>query len=138
MLPPGALLNTNYMYWATSLIYMFFFLKCFVSITITKTLLLIPPCQEMMSQHSKTSCCTMVDRVSPPTKELWRSNREVNRGKSRQIAANRGIFHPEKNGDHFFEKSRRIASKRAFQKTMAITLEVKFEPFLACTIFVVA
>ena len=50
--------------------------------------------------------------------------------------AYRGIFHPEKNGDHFFEKSRPIASQRAFQKTIVITLEVKFEPFLACTILV--
>ena len=48
----------------------------------------------------------------------------------------RGKFPPEKNGDHFFEKSRPITSQRAFQKTMAITLEVKFEPFLACTILV--
>ena len=47
-----------------------------------------------------------------------------------------GKFHPEKNGDHFFEKSRPIASQRAFQKKLAITLEVKFEPFLACTILV--
>ena len=58
------------------------------------------------------------------------------RGGSPRIAEDRGKFHPEKNGDHFFEKSRPISSQRAFQKTMAITLEVKFEPFLACTILV--
>ena len=28
----------------------------------------------------------------------------MNRGKSRQIAANRGKFHSENNGDHFFKK----------------------------------
>ena len=51
------------------------------------------------------------------------------RGKSRQIAAKFGKFRFKKNGDHFFKKSRPIASQRAFQKTMAITLEVKFDPF---------
>ena len=56
--------------------------------------------------------------------------------KSRQIAANSIqktmaiTFLKDRDG------SRRIASQRAFQKTMAITLEVKFEPFLACTILV--
>ena len=47
-----------------------------------------------------------------PTKELWRSKREVNRGKSRQITANRGKFHSENNGDHFFKRSRWIATDR--------------------------
>ena len=60
----------------------------------------------------------------------------ANRGKSRQIAAKFGKFRFKKNGDHFFKKSRPIASQRAFQKTMAITLEVKFDPYLACTILV--
>ena len=58
------------------------------------------------------------------------------RGESRQIVANRSIFHSKNNGDHFFENSRPIASQRAFQKTMAITLKVKFQLFLACTILV--
>ena len=47
------------------------------------------------------------------------------RGKSRQIAEKFGKFRFFKNGDHFFKKSRRIASQRAIQKTMAIILEVK-------------
>ena len=34
------------------------------------------------------------------------------RGESRQIAANRGKFHSENNGDHFFKRSRRIATDR--------------------------
>ena len=55
---------------------------------------------------------------------------------ARQIAAKFGKFRFKRNGDHFFKKSRPIASQRAFQKTMAITLAVKFEPFLACTILV--
>ena len=75
-------------------------------------------------------------KLTGPTKEKWRSDREANRGKSRQIAAKSGKFRFKKNGDHFFKKSRPIASQRAFQKTMAITLEVKFDPFLACTILV--
>ena len=49
----------------------------------------------------------------------------ANRGKSRQIAAKFGKFRFKKNGDHFFKKSRRIASQRAIQKKMAIILEVK-------------
>ena len=49
----------------------------------------------------------------------------ADRGKSRQIAANRGKFHSENNGDHFFKKS-----QRPVQKSMAITLEVKFKLFL--------
>ena len=49
----------------------------------------------------------------------------ANRGKSRQIAAKSGKFRFKKNGDHFFKKSRPIASQRAFQKTM-----VAFDPFL--------
>ena len=53
-------------------------------------------------------------------------------GESRQIAANRSIFHSKNNGDHFFEKSPTIAPQRVFQKTMAITLKVKFQLFLAC------
>ena len=36
------------------------------------------------------------------TKELWRSNREVNHGKSREIAGNHRKFHSKNNGDHFF------------------------------------
>ena len=32
----------------------------------------------------------------------------------------------ENNGDHFFHKSKRIASPRAIQKTMVTTLQVKF------------
>ena len=63
-------------------------------------------------------------------------SRGKSRGKSRQIAAKFGKFRFKKNGDHFFKKSRPIASQRAFQKTMAITLEVKFDPYLACTILV--
>ena len=55
---------------------------------------------------------------------------------ARQIAAKFGKFRLKKNGNHFLKKSRPIASQRAFQKTMAITLEVKFDPFLACTILV--
>ena len=84
------------------------------------------------------------EKNTGPTKEKWRTNRDpiaANRGKSRQIAANRGKFSKFskfhfKNNDNFFEKSRPISSQRAFQKTMAITLEVKFEVFLACTILV--
>ena len=60
-----------------------------------------------------------------PTKKKWRSDRKANRGKSRQIAAKFGKFRFKKNGDHFFKKSRRIASQRAIQKKMAIILEVK-------------
>ena len=61
------------------------------------------------------------------------------RGGSPRIAEDRedhGKIHPEKNGDHFFHKSRRIASQRAVQKEMATTLQVKFELFLASTFFV--
>ena len=72
----------------------------------------------------------------PDQRTLAIQTRGETRCESQQIAANRGKFHSENNGDHFFKRSRRIASQRAFQKTMAITLEVKFEPFLACTILV--
>ena len=50
----------------------------------------------------------------------------TNRGKSQQITANLGKFHSKNNIEHFFLKSQMIASQRAIQKTMAITLEVKF------------
>ena len=58
--------------------------------------------------------------LSGPTKKMAIRSR----GKSQQIAAKFGKFRFKKNGDHFFEKSRRIASQRAIQKTMAIIFEV--------------
>ena len=76
--------------------------------------------------RGKNVLLIQIGKLTGPTKELWRSKREANRGK----------FHFKNNGDHFFEKSRPITSQRAFQKTMAITLKVKFELFLACTISV--
>ena len=63
----------------------------------------------------------------------------ANRGKSRQIAANRGKFHSENNGDHFFSNRDGSHRRGLFRKQwQSLNLEVKFEPFLACTIFVVA
>ena len=43
-----------------------------------------------------------------------------------EITANRGKSCFKSNGDHFFDKSRLIASQSAYQKTMAITLEANF------------
>ena len=43
----------------------------------------------------------------------------MNHGKSRQIAANRDKFHSENNGDHFFKKSRRIATDRDGSRQIA-------------------
>ena len=75
--------------------------------------------------------------LSGRSKKLWRSIANTNgERKSRQIPANRGKFHSENNGDHFFKKSWRIASYRSVQKRMAIILEVKFWLILVCTIFV--
>ena len=42
----------------------------------------------IVSNPSSTSVTNYSITLSGPTKELWRSKREVNRGKSRQIAAN--------------------------------------------------
>ena len=92
---------------------------------------------KMRAKREQNASKTQLTRVLPNDYRPYHKPMAIkSQGESRQIAANHGISHSKDNGDHFFEKLRPIASQRAFQKSMAITLKVKFQLFLVCTILV--